>query len=243
MIRVAICEDNPQDAQNLIALLEGYPAYGPQLILKAFAETQQLLFEYEEGGSPFDVLLMDIEMPGMDGMEAAGRIRAKDPDVVILFITIHDNPRFLREGYSLHAFDYIVKPIDPQRLYRSLDTALERLRHGRERRVVFSTRWGIISLPVREILWLEKEGSGVILHTGKRRYRVSITLKEAVERYGPGLLQLSRYAYVSPHHILEVQLPGREALLSDGSRVLVSKYRLKGVLQALKNLEVPPNEP
>lgn len=108
MIRIAIAEDDPQ----CFAQLERYIGEYGRETGRAFQVTrydngEDLVERYKP---EFDLILMDVEMPFMDGMTAAGYVREKDPEVVIVFVT--NLAQYAIQGYSVNALDYILKPLE-----------------------------------------------------------------------------------------------------------------------------------
>ena len=120
MIRIAIAEDDPQCFAQLERYIGDYGREtGRAFQVTHYGDGEDLVERYKPG---FDLILMDVEMPFMDGMTAAGYIREKDPEVVIVFVT--NLAQYAIQGYSVNALDYILKPVSyfsfSQRLGRAL---------------------------------------------------------------------------------------------------------------------------
>ena len=106
---IAICDDNTADIQYLSTLLQEWAGQkGTLLRTDTFPTAEAFLFHYQEE-KDYDILLLDIEMPGMDGMALAKKLRGMGERLGIIFVT--GNPEFALEGYDLEAVSYIVKPI------------------------------------------------------------------------------------------------------------------------------------
>lgn len=106
MIRIAICEDNDEDLAYLRSLL------CQTRILCEFTEytsAEPLLFDMENGQKRFDLFLLDILLPGQNGVETARCIRELDEKAVLIFLTSSED--FYREAFDLYAFHYLIKPV------------------------------------------------------------------------------------------------------------------------------------
>lgn len=122
MLHVAICDDDRallKDLDREVELWakEGQLAYTVEL----FTTGDAFLFSWEKEKN-IDILLLDIEMPGTDGMELAKRLRQKGERISIIFVT--GNPDFALEGYDLEAVSYLVKPVKRDRLRAALNRAV-----------------------------------------------------------------------------------------------------------------------
>lgn len=94
---------------------------------------REVLQLYEEHGA--DILLLDIEMPGVTGLDAAEQIRAKDPNCAILFLTAFNEFDYARKAISVHALDYLLKPYDETELFLAVDSAMhyvDRVKTGQQ---------------------------------------------------------------------------------------------------------------
>ncbi len=123
MIRVAIVEDDPVYQRQLRQYLERYEAErGQAFEILTFGSGQEIAYHYD---ASFDIILMDIEMGAVSGMEAAEIIRTMDQDVVIMFIT--NSPQYAIRGYAVEALDYVLKPIAYFAFAERLSRAIERM--------------------------------------------------------------------------------------------------------------------
>ena len=125
MYRLAICDDNQTDAAYLQTLLKRWAASaGTALNMESFPSAEAFLFRYEEDRS-FDLLLLDIEMGQMSGVELARKIRQENRLVQIVFITGY--MEYISEGYDVEALHYLIKPVTEEKLRTVLERAVQRL--------------------------------------------------------------------------------------------------------------------
>ena len=121
MFRIAICEDEKVVLDFESSLVKQWAAdSGCPLELDTFISSEQFLFESEDK-APYDLLIFDIQMKNMNGMELAKKLRARGCDSVINFVT--GVPDYAIEGYEVGAVRYILKPVKPEVLKQLLDTA------------------------------------------------------------------------------------------------------------------------
>ena len=125
-MRVAIVDDTPEDALRLEENLERFSCRtGVELTPVRFADGQQFI---QAGQEQFDLVIMDIDMPGMDGMQAARLLRQSDPEVPLMFVT--NMPQYALAGYEVDAIDYVLKPVEFGDFDLKLQKALHRYLKG-----------------------------------------------------------------------------------------------------------------
>lgn len=122
MIHIAICEDNDRDLAHLRSLLcqTKIPCDFAE-----YASAEPLLFDMENSQKQFDIFLLDILLPGQNGVETARRIRKLDEKAILIFLTISED--FYREAFDLYAFHYLIKPVCLADLTEVLTKAARRI--------------------------------------------------------------------------------------------------------------------
>ena len=107
MLRVAVAEDNPKDRERLLSFLKKYgEEKDVQIEVAEYTDGSELLDQYRPR---YDVIFLDVEMPQMDGMKAAEKIRETDEEVILIFIT--NMAKYAIRGYEVQALDYVLKPV------------------------------------------------------------------------------------------------------------------------------------
>lgn len=177
MYRMAICEDNQADVIYLRSLLEKWAENSESALkIESYPSAEAFLFQYEEDKS-FDLLLLDIEMGGMSGVELARNIRRENRSVQIIFITGY--MEYIAEGYDVEALHYLLKPVTAEKLYRVLDRAAERLK-SKEKELCLALPGTVVRIAFCEIRYLEVQRNYVTVH-GKEDLTVKKTLNELEE--------------------------------------------------------------
>ncbi len=117
-MRIAICDDNPEELARLVSLLETYRRETERcFIYQSYSSGIALLDDIRRGS--FDLVLLDILMPHLDGMGIAREIRTFDDHLKIAFLT--SSPEYAVQSYEVEAFSYLVKPILKEKLFPLLD--------------------------------------------------------------------------------------------------------------------------
>ena len=186
-----------------------------------------------------DVVFLDIQMPRISGLEMVGMI---DPAAMprIVFVTAYDEHAL--KAFEEHATDYLLKPIDPQRLARTLDW----LREGKPqacrlpvsdtviRQIPCLARNRILLIPLDEVDYVHTDNCGTRVVAADRQGNTDLTLKLLQER--TPLLRCHRQYLVNPSRIAEIELHdngGGEILMRNGLRVPVSRRHLREIKDQL----------
>lgn len=160
MLHLAICDDDKTLLEALKSEVESWAEQeNTACSVEVYASAEAFLFAWEEKKGT-DILLLDIEMPGMDGITLTKKLRREGEPISIIIVT--GNPDFALEGYDLEVASYIVKPVKKQKLHAALHRARERMR---ERRAILAplSAGEVERVYVEDICYLESDGHDTIL--------------------------------------------------------------------------------
>ena len=147
-MRVAVCDDEKQDLNTILDILREYGGY-PGMEVSSFSNGEDLLGSAEE--TPFDLVILDIEMPGLNGYDTAVKLRSLPQKPLILFLT--NSMAYTLRGYGI-VFRYLTKPINQIQLYGALDSAIQEIKANR---FVFQMDGVSNVVPMDAIYYLEKD--------------------------------------------------------------------------------------
>ena len=224
-MRVAVCDDQLDCRTQAV-----------QAIRASLRSTGVRVDDFRDGPSflqaftknPFDLVFLVIEMPGMNGITVARRLRQLHRDVPIVFLTSHIE--YALEGYEVNALRYLTKPIQSKKLQEVLDFVSKSLQA--QRVLWIKTELGEEKLPVDQILYMEAQNQNVRICVKNSchcvRYNLADYEKELAE---DGFFRIHRGYMVSLRHIQSV---GKGQLtLSDGTALPVSRTKEKELKEAL----------
>ena len=176
MIRIGIVEDDETCAAQLQRFLADYTRdTGESFRTSVFDNGAQLVFDYK---LEYDILLMDIEMPKMNGIEAAREVRKSDPAVTILFVT--NMAQYAIEGYSVQAKAYLLKPLNYYGFFLEMQSAIASLDSRRRSDVLVSVEDRLVKLPAGRITYIETDGHDLKYHTSDGdTYRTRSSMRDA----------------------------------------------------------------
>ena len=158
MIRVAIVEDEAEIREQLMGYVQRYTRqYGTAFEVKTFADGLEILEDYRPA---YDLILLDIEMKHLDGMETARRIRELDPDVMLVFIT--NMAQYAIKGYAVGALDYVLKPVPYFAFSQQLQKVEAQLRRRTRHYLAVPVEGGLRRLDTSRIYYIESEAIGCI---------------------------------------------------------------------------------
>jgi two-component system LytT family response regulator len=216
-LRTIVADDEPMGRQRLVRLLQAEP----EVEVLATCETGAQALEAIRSHTP-DVAFLDIQMPGMDGFGVLEALEGEEIPAIV-FVTAHDH--YAVRAFEVHAFDYLLKPVDEERLRTALarvrerptpgeDTSqrvlalLERI-HARERgleRLVVRTQERAFFLKTETIDWIEAAGKYVHLHVGKTTHPIRGSMASLEQELDPArFVRISRSAIVNIDRIQEIQ--------------------------------------
>ena len=159
-LTIAICDDNTEQIKQLRRLLDEWSADKPfALDIDEYISAESFLFNYPDKSC--DLLLLDIEMKQLNGMELARKLRANGDMLPIVFITGYSD--YIGDGYEVEALHYLLKPVDKQRLFTVLDRYIKR--RTPENEITFKCEDKTLHISPDMIIYCEAVGKKTHIHT------------------------------------------------------------------------------
>ncbi len=201
MYRVAICDDDQQQIREAESILCRWSRQsGHMCQIRAFPSGEAFLFAYEEDKA-YDILLLDVKMKDLSGLDLARRVREEDDRAEIIFLTSYFE--FAGEGYEVDALHYLLKPVSGDKLIRVLDKAAERLSR-QPPYVVIVCEGSTIKLYEARILYVEAFQHYISIHTAEGEYKIKENISSFGERLSNAFFRVHRSYLVSLHHIVRI---------------------------------------
>lgn len=202
MLKIAIVEDDRLTIQQYEKFIQQYAKEHKQEIeVISFLNGKEILKEYE---AIYDIILMDIEMPQINGMETAEKIRQLDSDVVIMFIT--NMAQFAIKGYMVGALDFVLKPVDYYTFSLKLERAISRVKKRESGKIILNLLDGTKWLETKHIYYVEIQNRMLHYHTLEGEYMVRGTMQSAEELLKEYHFVKCNYWYlVNLRHVTEIR--------------------------------------
>ena len=217
LLHFTICDDDADMREFLRAEVSAWAkACGHTVTVDSFPSAEAFLFEYSENKS-CEVLLLDIEMPGMNGMELAHKLRSDNAMLQIIFVTGYSD--YISEGYDVSALHYLMKPVSQEKLFGVLSKAAK-LYEKNSKNILLECTDGVFLLPISEIRFIEVAGNYVTVHGG-RDYTVKSTLASIEKQLDESFYKTGRSFLVSLDKIRQVTK--KEVFLTTGEAVPLSR--------------------
>lgn len=230
-MKIALVEDNELHREQISQEIQAYfEELNEVCELRVFDNGSDMLDHYYSVGG-YDLLLLDIQLPGIDGISVARQIRQHDDKVLIVFITSMTS--YAVQGYSVHALDYILKPINRISFRNTLDHARELFRQRAEHFISVTTSEGLLKLDISQIYYIETEKHAVRLYHTKGSFHINDTLKSIEEKLKNAPFCRCNNCYlVNLAHVEQVK---KNDVIVAGHELSFSRLRYKPFMEALIN--------
>ena len=217
---IAVCDDNPKELERIkgcFCRIQGY-----DLVCSYFDSTSTVMEILKTENSPYDLYILDIEMPGMNGLKLAKSIREKDSRALFVFLTSYT--RYMKDVFDVVTFDFIEKPISDEKLLQILERAATYL-NITSQHFSFGYRASRYSLKYDRILYIEKKGRQALIHTFEDVYKTNMTLEEIWKQLNP-----KSFVHIHSSYIINLYNLDRKdneiAIMRNGEKLHITKgYR------------------
>lgn len=234
-LRIAYCEDEPIQIEYMKHLISQWESeFNITCTFSGFASAKAFLFEHPDS-YPFDLLILDIDMKGMDGMELARCIRLKDKKLPILFLT--NRKEYVFEGYEVNAYRYFIKPISYEKI-AILFADLCKEFYKEKRYLIEKQEGEIIKINLDEVVSIEVNGHYLYLHRMDDMIKVKKSLQELTKVFGDDTNAMGKAGFISTHRSFIVNMnfvervQKTECVMSNKEMVPISRNTYKNVNQA-----------
>ena len=232
-MRIAICEDDVLLCSQLAEWLRTKP--GPDAScrkIKTYHTGDHFWFDYQESSKPFDLILLDIEMPGaLNGLEVAKRIRTMDDQVPIVILTAFT--KYALAGYEVQPFQYLVKPVEEQKMLQIVEQVENKLYLYWRNCLNVPVQGGFLRIPFGDITYLESRAHNVYIHTRKQTYKLYRKLEDILELCDNRFLYSHKSYAVNADMIRQIESRYSSITLQDGTQIPISQPRKGAFIQSL----------
>ena len=217
-LNIAICDDEQNQIEYLKEILQTWLGRTRHIAeISAFPSAEAFLFEYSENQN-FDVLLLDIEMSGMNGVELARKLRKQTDALQIIFVTGYDE--YISDGYDVAALHYLMKPVKKEKLFSVLDRAVENLGH-KEESLVLETENGVLRVNFSEIMLAEAKGHDTVLTLASGKETAKIGINDLEKKLDTSFVRSHRSYLVGLRHI--TRITKTDVILDNGALIPLSR--------------------
>ncbi len=227
MLRVAVVERDPVSADKLSEFIRQYArSNAMEISFQVFERGDRFLGEYENN---YDLIFLGMDLSGLDGMETAKRLRKRDSNVVLIFVT--ELARQAIRGYEVDALDFLMKPLNYYAFSLKMDKGIQRLQQRRTDVILLKTTTGIHRIEVRQIYYVETSNRLLLYHTSAGIYSVRNTMHSAKQELEKYHFEKCNQCYlVNLQHVTDVE---DDTVIVAGETLEMSRRSKKSFLSAL----------
>lgn len=222
MIRIAICEDE-KETQDLVEDYINNILNDMEYEIAKYSSGEELL---QSNLKDIDILLLDIQMGQLNGMDTARKIREVDNKMEIIFITSLID--YVQEGYEVRAYRYLLKPIELDELKKHLLACINDIEKNKNHYILIKNKSNTYKIYSNEITYIEVQKKNMLIHTINKDFDVRYSL-EKVEKD----LNLDKFVRCHKSFLVNLtyveNIKSNTAILDSGEEIPVSRYRYKEV--------------
>ena len=224
-MRIAICDDEQRftdDFNDIMSRLYN----SLDIIVDTFSQGDELIGSFSN--KAYDIVFLDIEMPEMDGLTLAKKLREQSNEVCIVFLTGHIE--YAIKGYEVGALRYLTKPADEKKVGEVIDHVIKQ--QSDQKLIWVKTEDGEQKIRLKDIIFIEAKNQNVIINTDDNSFSVRGNISDFEERLAPeGFFRVHRGYLIALSKVLK--MVGKEVITEDGTALPVSRSRETKFKEAL----------
>ena len=199
MIRIAICDDDAMQLKKTALMINEY--FNNHCELETF-NTAASLFEKVKETRGFDIYLLDIIMPTMNGIELGKKLRELDDSAFIIYVTSETG--YAIEAFKVHAYHYLLKPIKQQELFALLDDLCLKIKDTDSKYILVKTNDGVEKIDIEEINYVELLKRRLYYHLIDDTEIVSVSLHGSFKEANASLLEDERFVMCGASYVINL---------------------------------------
>ncbi len=232
MIKIAIVEDEIKNMKQIQLFLQQIQQQKKTLCtVKTFMDGSEFVSQLEQH---WDLILLDIEMPDLNGLETAKKIREVNQDTKIVFVT--HMAEYAVEGYIYNASNYILKPLNEQEFFMKVGKIIEQIKQTSQDNIYLSNRDEMLKIPLSEVVYIEAQGHMITLHMENHTEVKSTsvgTLTQLEKTLSPkGFYRCYKSYIVNLRYVYDIK---EQCLLQDGTLLEIGRGKKKEFRRILMN--------
>lgn len=233
MLRIAVCDDEKEMTENNRTILENVlKELGIAGEITTYNDSRNLLYDITEDDFHYDLLLSDIEMPEISGMELAGKIKPFLPEIKIIFITSHIE--YAIDAFELSIFRYVPKSDIEKRLPSAIKDAVMLINIEADKSYTIQTKGRFEKIPLKDILFIERDGKNAAINTADGVSKVRKSLQAVFDELdSEEFIFIDRGYIVNLIHVMQIK--NSTAVLKDGTILPVSRSHLQTVKEQINS--------
>ena len=233
MLRIAVCDDEISMAEGNKAILETtLKELGVAAEITTYTDSTNLLYDISEDNFHYDLLLSDIEMPEISGMELAERIKPFLPEIRIIFITSHIE--YAIDAFELSIFRYVPKADIEKRLSAAIKDAVSLINLEADKSYTIQAKGRFEKIPLKDILFIERDGKNAAINTSDGVSKVRKSLQAVFDELASEeFIFIDRGYIVNLIHIMQIK--NSTAVLKDGTVLPISRSHLQTVKEQINS--------
>ena len=230
MINIGICEDELHYRVNIKDIFgDILSTYSINYKIYEFSSGEELLSNYPKD---LDILIMDIQMKIINGMDTARKIREFDQNLEIIFMTSFSE--FMQEGYEVKAYRYILKPISERKISRNILPCINEIMKKKNNYLTINVKNYVDRIKIDSIVYIETDRPNILIYTNDNKYTTKMSISK-IDKI------LREHGFFRCHNSYIVNLKLVESMNSNtlkiGEKYIpISKYRVKELKLALTNI-------
>ncbi len=223
MIRIGICDDSSAFLHQTKFMIDHWDNRPQDIITELFEDGDALILAHSQ--NPFDIILLDIVMPMLNGIDAAKELREKDKNVKIVFLT--SSAEFALDSYTVKASNYLLKPLEPTQFFTCLDELIFDIKSV-SKCIIVKGLDAVYRIPLSNIEHVESQSKHIIFYTSDNKTIEStdpLYTYENILLFEDGFFKCHRSYIINIHHV--DSFSPSEVIMQSGCRIPISRSHQK----------------